>query len=76
MAERWLSRLGFGHTQICAVHGAVSWRGKGDVVRELQLWYEEGTNVYRIYAVKTAGRDNLVRELLINDVSTILVTNS
>ena len=53
-------------TQICAVHGAVSWLGEGDEAGQLELWYHERSNSYRIYAVKTAGRDNLVCELLIN----------
>ena len=63
MADR-LSWLGF--TRICVVHGAVSWPGEGDGAGQLQLWYHEGSNSYGIYAVKTAGRGILVRELLIN----------
>ena len=60
----WLSVIA--GTQICAVHGAVSWPGEGDEAGQLQLWYHEGSNLYRICAVKKAGRRYLVRELLIN----------
>ena len=60
LLSRW------GDTQICAVHGVVSWHGQGDQAGQLQLWYHEGSKSYVIYAVKTAGGDKLVRELLIN----------
>ena len=51
---RWLSRSGF--TQICVARGSVSWGSKdNDEARELQLWYRETDNYYRLYASNTAG---------------------
>ena len=51
---RWLSRRGF--TQICVAHGIVSWWSEDNYeARELQLWYREMDNCYRLYASNTAG---------------------
>ena len=58
----WLSASGF--TQICVVSGAVSWTGEGDEAGDLQLWYNESSNVYRISASKTTGGYMLVCKLL------------
>ena len=52
--------------QICAVHGAVSLPGQDDGAAELQLWYEEESNLYGIRVVKSTGGIMLVCELLIN----------
>ena len=64
-----LSRLGLsiihGWTQICAVHGEVSLPDEGDGAGQLQLRYQEGSNLYCIYAFKTAGGGKSVCELLI-----------
>ena len=52
----WLSSLSLnGFTQICVARGNVSWTSKdNDAAGELQLWYRERDNGYRIYASKTA----------------------
>ena len=47
-----LSRVGF--TQIGVARGTVAKTGVGDAEGELQLWYKEGSNEYRIKASKTA----------------------
>ena len=52
----WLSLSGF--TQICVAHGIVSWGSEDDdAAGELQLWYHERGNHYRLYASNTAGCD-------------------
>ena len=38
----------------------MSWGSKDDKAGELQLWYSERHNDYRLYAGKTAGDDMLV----------------
>ena len=53
-----------GYTQICAVHGTVSWRSKGDAAAELQLWYHESWSVYRIYAGYTEGDGMVVCKVI------------
>ena len=63
MADLLPGLVMLGYTQICAVHGAVSWPGEGDGAGQLQLWYQEGSNLYGIHAVKTARGDNMVCEL-------------
>ncbi|CAH3172653.1 unnamed protein product, partial [Porites lobata] len=52
----WLSALRrWGYTQICVAHGIVSWGSKdNDEAGELQLWYDERNNHYRLYASNTA----------------------
>ena len=47
-----LNRVGF--TQIGVARGTVAKTGVGDAEGELQLWYKEGSNEYRIKASKTA----------------------
>ena len=48
------SRLGY--TQICVARGSVSWGSEdNDAAGELQLWYRERDNNYRLRASKTAG---------------------
>ena len=44
MADLLPGLVMLGYTQICAVHGAVSWPGEGDGAGQLQLWYQEGSN--------------------------------
>ena len=53
----WLSRLSLsGFTQICVARGIVSWGSKdNDEAGELQLWYRETDNCYRLHASNTAG---------------------
>ena len=49
MAVRaWLSRNVY--TQICVARGIVSWGSEDDAPGELQLWYKEEINKYRICA--------------------------
>ena len=63
-----LSRSGY--TQICVAHGIVSWGSEdNDAVGELQLWYDEGDNLYRLYASNTAGLDRVVCKVI--DVFTL-----
>ena len=47
-----LSRVGF--TKIGVARGTVAKTGVGDAEGELQLWYKEESNEYRIKASKTA----------------------
>ena len=67
----WLSRLSqSGFTQSCVAHGIVSWESKGDgAAGELQLWYHERDNRYRLYASNTAGLDVTVCK--VSDVFTL-----
>ena len=59
-----------GFTQICVAHGMVSWRSKDDgAAGELQLWYHERNNLYRLYASNTAGAEILVCKVI--DVFTL-----
>ena len=55
----WHSRLGYTQIKlICVAHGTVSWGSKdNDAAGELQLWYHERNNHYRLYASNTAGLD-------------------
>ena len=53
-----------GYVQICGVLGTVSWPGYDDGTGEIQLWKNEMTNNYIIYAIQRAGDDRLVCELL------------
>ena len=71
MASNWLSRLSkLGYTQICVAHGIVSWGSEdNDAAGELQLWYDEGDNLYRLYASNTAGLDRVVCKVI--DVFTL-----
>ena len=51
-------------------HGKVSWgRKDDDAAGELQLWYHERDNHYRLYASKTAGVDLAVCKVI--DVFTL-----
>ena len=51
------SRLScWSYTHICVVHGTVSLPGQGDEAGCLQLWYNEKSNVYRIYACSKTER--------------------
>ena len=63
MADLLPGLVMLGYTQICAVHGAVSWPGEGDGAGQLQLWCHEGNN--DICAGRTARDSKLVCELLI-----------
>ena len=45
----------WGYTQICVARGIVSWGSEYGAAGELQLWYHESKNEYRIYTRKTAG---------------------
>ena len=67
----WLSQLSeWGFTQICVAHGIVSWGSEdNDAAGELQLWYDEGDNLYRLYASNTAGLDRVVCKVI--DVFTL-----
>ena len=67
----WLSGLSqSGFTQICVAHGIVSWGSKdNDEAGELQLWYRETDNYYRLYASNTAGAEILVCKVI--DVFTL-----
>ena len=67
----WLSwRSRSGYTQICVARGIVSWGSKdNDEARELQLWYRETDNCYRLYASNTAGVVILVCKVI--DVFTL-----
>ena len=49
----WLSLMGC--IPICVARGIASWGSKDDTAGELQLWYHERDNEYRIYVRKTAG---------------------
>ena len=63
-----LSQLGF--TQICVARGNVSWGSKdNDEAGELQFWYRETDNYYRLYASKTARDDMAVCKVI--DVFTL-----
>ena len=53
-----------GFTQICGVHGTVSWTGESNGSGEVQLWSQEARKEYYIYASKTAERAESVSELL------------
>ena len=67
----WLGELSrLGYTQICVAHGIVSWGSKDDgAAGELQLWYHERNNHYRLYASNTAGLDMTVCKVI--DVFTL-----
>ena len=67
----WLSRLSqLGFTQICVARGSVSWGSEyNDAAGELQLWYHERVNHYRLYASNTAGVDTAVCKVI--DVFTL-----
>ena len=66
----WLSRLSqWDLTQICVAHGIVSWGSEDDAAGELQLWYRETDNYYRLYATKTARDDIVVCKVI--DVFTL-----
>ena len=66
----WLSRLSqWGYTQICVARGIVSWGSEDDAAGELQLWYRETDNYYRLYATKTARDDIVVCKVI--DVFTL-----
>ena len=67
----WLSRLSwYGFTQICVARGSVSWGSEdNDAPGELQLWYHERGNSYRLYASKLAGHDVVVCKVI--DVFTL-----
>ena len=59
-----------GFTQICVARGTVSWGSKSnDEAGELQLWYNERVNDYRINASKTARGDKMVCKVI--DVFTL-----
>ena len=59
-----------GDTQICVAHGIVSCGSEdNDAAGELQLWYDEGDNLYRLYASNTAGLDRVVCKVI--DVFTL-----
>ena len=59
-----------GDTQICVAHGIVSWGSEdNDAAGELQLWYHERDNHYRLCASKTAGDDVTVCKVI--DVFTL-----
>ena len=62
----WLSELSqWGFTQICVARGTVSWWSKdNDAAGELQLWYHERDNEYRLYASKKAKGDRLVCKVI------------
>ena len=63
-----LSQSGF--TQICVARGSVSWGSKDNgAAGELQLWYHERDNDYRLCASKTAGGDVTVCKVI--DVFTL-----
>ena len=51
-------------TRLCVVNGTVSLPGKRDEAGQLDLSCDERSNLYRIYARKTAGGYLLVCELL------------
>ena len=71
MAE-WLSGLSqllMGYTKRCVAHGKVSWGSKDSAAGELQLWYDEGDNLYKLYASNTAGLDRVVCKVI--DVFTL-----
>ena len=54
-----------GYVQICGVLGTVSWPGYDDGTGEIQLWKNERTNNYIIYAIHRVGEiARLVCELL------------
>ena len=42
----WLSQFGF--TQVCVARGIVSWGSEDGAAGELQLWYHEDSNQYRM----------------------------
>ena len=67
----WLNQLSLtGFTQICVARGSVSWGSKDDGAEgELQLWYHERNNRYRLYASSTAGLDMTVCKVI--DVFTL-----
>ena len=66
----WLSLLSRkGYTEICVTRGSVSRRSRdNDEAGELQLWYRERDNNYRLYASNTAG-DEMVCKVV--DVFTL-----
>ena len=53
----WLLVLSVnGYTRFCAASGTVSWGSKNnDASGELELWYRESDNDYRLYASNTKG---------------------
>ena len=66
----WLGHLGY--TQICVARGSVSWRSEdndNNAAEELQLWYREMDNSYRLYAPNTQGDDMTVCKVI--DVFTL-----
>ena len=64
----WLSESGY--TRICVARGSVSWGSEdNDAAVELQLWYRERDNKYRLYASSTAGIEILVCKVI--DVFTL-----
>ena len=65
----YLSLLSLGYTQICVAHGIVSWGSEDDAAGELQLWYRDTDNYYRLYATKTARDDIVVCKVI--DVFTL-----
>ena len=57
---------------ICVTRGSVSWGSEDDTAGELQLWYRELDNCYRIYASNTAGGGCVrVRKVIDHDVFTL-----
>ena len=66
-----LSRLILrGYIQSCVARGIVSWGSKdNDEAGELQLWYRESDNHYRLYASNTKRDDILVCKVI--DVFTL-----
>ena len=66
----WLSRSGY--TQICVARGIVTWGSEDDSAGELQLWYHERGNHYRIYVSNTAGDDMVCKVI---DVFTLHFQN-
>ena len=67
----WFSGLSWSDfTQICVAHGIVSWGSEdNEAAGELQLWYRERDNYYRLYASNTKGVERLVCKVI--DVFTL-----
>ena len=57
----WFSYEGV--TQVCVARGIVSWGSEDGAPGELQLWYNENSNQYGIYA-KTADYDGKVCKVI------------
>ena len=65
-----LSLLSRSGDTVCVAHGIVSWGSEdNDAAGELQLWYDEGDNLYKLYASNTAGLDRVVCKVI--DVFTL-----